>query len=199
MDTEAVGAKRKAGLRAHLRVAGQLQGGATVKLFRSPPAWQSTIAAWKPVSRAGGPGAVAAAAYRCAVRLENQRDGLVHDYIRKTGIVHAEIVLPDQAEAAWALDRSVLWNAAEAAEKRKDARVARGVRDRTATRALAPAAPGRDAREFARDLAQRTGAAVDFAIHLPHAQGDQRNHHAHVLLTTRRVGPEGLGEDGPGA
>jgi Ti-type conjugative transfer relaxase TraA len=147
----------------------------------------------KPVSRAGGRSAVAAAAYRCAVRLENQRDGLVHDYIRKTGIVHAEIVLPDGAEAAWALDRSVLWNAAEAAEKRKDARVAREF-EIALPHELSPRQRLAATREFARDLAQRTGAAVDFAIHLPHAQGDQRNHHAHVLLTTRRVGPEGLGE-----
>lgn len=147
----------------------------------------------KPVSRAGGRSAVAAAAYRAGDRLENQRDGLVHDYTRKTGVVQAEIVLPAGVDAAWALDRSALWNAAEAAEKRKDARVAREF-EIALPHELSPEQRLAATRDFARDLAERTGAAVDFAIHAPHAAGDQRNHHAHVLVTTRRVGPEGLGE-----
>ncbi|MBZ4138292.1 MobA/MobL family protein, partial [Escherichia fergusonii] len=79
----------------------------------------------KPISRGSGRSAVAAAAYRCAERLTNERDGLVHDFTRKQGVEHSEIVLPDGVGADWALDRSALWNAAEFAEKRKDARVAR--------------------------------------------------------------------------
>ena len=81
----------------------------------------------KPLTRASGRSAVAAAAYRAAERLENERDGLVHDYTKRSGVEHAEIVLPAGAEAEWARDRSALWNAAEAAEKRKDARVAREI------------------------------------------------------------------------
>ncbi|WP_082531723.1 Ti-type conjugative transfer relaxase TraA [Methylobacterium sp. Leaf469] len=147
----------------------------------------------KPIGRAGGRSAVAAAAYRAGDRLENQRDGVVHDYTAKAGVVQAEIVLPAGVEAAWALDRSALWNAAEAAEKRKDARVAREF-EIALPHELSPEQHLAATREFAHDLARRTGAAVDFAIHAPHAAGDQRNHHAHVLVTTRRVGPEGLSE-----
>src|SRR3546814_12052302 len=66
---------------------------------------------------------VAAIAYRAGVCLENERDGLVHDYTRRGGVEDAFIVVPEGAE--WAQDRSALWNAAEAAEKRKDAKVAR--------------------------------------------------------------------------
>src|SRR3546814_8318072 len=70
----------------------------------------------KSVSRSTGRSAVAAVAYRAGVALENERDGLVHDYTRRSGVEDAFIVVPEGAE--WAQDRSALWNAAEAAEKR---------------------------------------------------------------------------------
>ena len=77
----------------------------------------------KTVSRATGRSAPAAAAYRTASRIENERDGVTHDYTRRSGVETSFIVAP--ASAAWAQDRSALWNAVEAAEKRKDAKVAR--------------------------------------------------------------------------
>lgn len=147
----------------------------------------------KPVSRGGGRSAVAAIAYRTASRIMNEREGLVHDFTRKTGVVHCEIVLPEGSDAKWALDRSVLWNAVEFAEKRKDARLAREFEialphELNADQRLALV------RAFARDLADRHGAAVDFAIHAPGGESDIRNIHAHVMMTTRTVGPNGLGE-----
>ncbi len=147
----------------------------------------------KPVSRAGGRSAVASAAYRAGERLTNERDGITHDFTRKQGVEHAEIVLPEGADAEWAKDRSALWNAAEAAENRKDARVAREFEialphEMTAEQRLELT------REFAQDLANRYGGAVDFAIHQPHDASDVRNHHAHLLMTTRQVTEEGLGE-----
>lgn len=147
----------------------------------------------KPVARSGGRSAVAAVAYRTASRLLNERDGLVHDFTRKSGVVHTEIVLPDGVEADWARDRSSLWNAVEFAEKRKDARVAR---EFEIALPHEPSAAERLSltRDFARDLANRYGAAVDFAIHQPGSDGDVRNIHAHVLMTTRTVEPNGLGE-----
>ncbi len=147
----------------------------------------------KPVSRSSGRSAVASAAYRCAVLLVNQRDGLVHDFTRKEGVEHSEIVLPDGLSADWALDRSALWNAAEFAEKRKDARVAREF-EIALPHELSPEGRLKAARAFAQDLANRYGAAVDFAIHSPSEHGDIRNCHAHVLMTTRQVGKAGLGE-----
>ncbi|MGV1927925.1 Ti-type conjugative transfer relaxase TraA [Agrobacterium tumefaciens] len=147
----------------------------------------------KPVSRSSGRSAVASAAYRCAVLLVNQRDGLVHDFTRKEGVEHIEIVLPEGVSAGWALDRSTLWNAAEFAEKRKDARVAREF-EIALPHELSPEGRLKAARAFAQDLANRYGAAVDFAIHSPSEHGDIRNYHAHVLMTTRQVGKAGLGE-----
>ncbi|TWC78610.1 Ti-type conjugative transfer relaxase TraA [Rhizobium sp. SJZ105] len=147
----------------------------------------------KPVSRSSGRSAVASAAYRCAVLLVNHRDGLVHDFTRKEGVEHSEIVLPQGVPADWALDRSTLWNAAEFAEKRKDARVAREF-EIALPHELSPEGRLKAARAFAQDLANRYGAAVDFAIHSPSEHGDIRNYHAHVLMTTREVGKAGLGE-----
>ena len=150
-------------------------------------------ASMKPVSRASGRSAVASAAYRAGERLTNERDGITHDFTRKEGVEHAEIVLPEGVTAEWAKDRQALWNAAEAAENRKDARVAREIEialphELTAEQRLELT------REFAQDLANRYGGAVDFAIHQPHDASDVRNHHAHLLMTTRQVGEEGLGE-----
>ena len=147
----------------------------------------------KPISRSGGRSAVAAAAYRASQKLTNERDGLTHDFTRKGGLDHAEIVIPKDSKADWAKDRSTLWNMAEAAEKRKDARVAREIEvalphELTAEQRLELT------REFAHDLADRYGVAVDFAIHSPHGDTDVRNHHAHIMLTTRKVGSGGLGE-----
>jgi len=136
---------------------------------------------------------VASAAYRCAVLLTNHRDGLVHDFTRKEGVEHKEIVLPDGLSADWALDRSALWNAAEFAEKRRDARVAREF-EIALPHELSPEGRLKAARAFAQDLANRYGAAVDFAIHSPSEHGDIRNYHAHVLMTTRQLGKTRLGE-----
>jgi hypothetical protein len=144
----------------------------------------------KSVSRSTGRSAVAAAAYRSGARIENERDGLVHDYRGRGGVEAAFIVTPEGAE--WAQDRSALWNAVEAAEKRKDAKTAREYE--LALPAELDAGQRRELVEaFARDLVQRYGVAVDAAIHEPHDYGDDRNHHAHVLTTTRAVGPDRLG------
>lgn len=103
----------------------------------------------------------------------------------------AEIVLPDGASHDLA-DRSRLWNSAELAEKRKDACVGREYE--VALPAELSADQRRElVRAFARALADAHGIAVDAAIHLPDTEGDQRNHHAHVLTTTRVAGPTGLG------
>lgn len=78
----------------------------------------------KPVARGKGRSAVAAIAYRSAEKLTNERDGITHDFRAKQGAEHTEIVRPEDVDADWARDRSALWNAAEKAEVRKDARVA---------------------------------------------------------------------------
>ncbi|MGO7767874.1 Ti-type conjugative transfer relaxase TraA [Rhizobium ruizarguesonis] len=147
----------------------------------------------KPIARSGGRSAVASAAYRAAVRLTNERDGLTHDFSNRQGVEHAEIVLPAGVRADWARKRSALWNAAERAEKRSDARLAREFEialphELSAEQRLALT------RAFALHLANRYGAAVDFAIHRPGGGGDIRNSHAHLMMTTRQLTKTGLGD-----
>lgn len=146
----------------------------------------------KTVGRSAGRSATAAAAYRAGVEIVDERTGLVHDYTRKQGIEHREIVAPADAPD-WVRDRSALWNAAEQAETRKNSTVAREYEI-----ALPSELSVDERRELtlglAREISERHGVAVDVAIHAPGRQGDQRNHHAHLLTTTRRIGAEGLGE-----
>ncbi|WP_280564981.1 MULTISPECIES: MobQ family relaxase [unclassified Chromohalobacter] len=144
----------------------------------------------KPMNRKGGRSAVAAAAYRSGGELADERTGVVHDYTRKRGVEHDEIVTRDGVPGP---ERESLWNQAEAAEKRKDARVAREYvvalpHELDADQRLALA------RELAGELSERYGVAVDLAVHAPDRDGDERNHHAHLLATTRAYGHDGLGD-----
>lgn len=144
----------------------------------------------KTISRSAGRSATAAIAYRSGEKVMDERTGLVHDYTRRRGVEHTEIFLPENAPA-WASQREQLWNAAELAEKRKNSTVAREFE------VALPAELNREqrlelVREFARDLVQRHGMAVDVAIHEPGKEGDHRNHHAHILCSTRRLTPEGF-------
>ena len=146
----------------------------------------------KPISRSSGRSAVAAAAYRTQSRLVDEHQGLTHDYERRSGVEHAEIVLPEGADREhWTRQR--LWNAAELAEVRKDARTAREW-ELALPEELTSAARQALAVGFARELASRYGCAVDVAVHAPGKEGDRRNHHAHLLATTRVVLGQGMGD-----
>ena len=75
----------------------------------------------KTVNRSSGRTAVASSAYRAGEKLEDERTGLTHDFTRKDGVTHAEIISNLDIE----IDRGELWNLAEKTENRKDARTAR--------------------------------------------------------------------------
>jgi hypothetical protein len=125
------------------------------------------------------------------VEITDERTGEIHNYRRKRGVESADIVLPDGAPE-WATDRVALWNAAEQAEKRKDACVAREF-EVALPAELSPAERRRLVLDFAKEMANQEGCAVDVAIHAPGKEGDDRNHHAHILRTTRKVEVDGLG------
>ena len=146
----------------------------------------------KTISRSAGRSATAAAAYRAGVKISDERTGEMHDYTRKGGVESAELVLPAGAPE-WAADRGLLWNAAEQAETRKNSTVAREF-EIALPEELTAAGRQRLALDVAREIVERHGCAADVAIHAPGADGDHRNHHAHILLTTRRLGPEGFTE-----
>lgn len=144
------------------------------------------------IRRKVGHSATGSAAYISGTRIVDERTGKAHDYRRRHGVEHAEIVLPIGA-APWLNDRARLWNAAEAAEKRKDA-VVGGKEVLALPFELAPTARLELALRYAQALSARHGCAVDYAVHAPDKSGDVRNYHLHVQITTRKAGPEGLGD-----
>jgi len=148
--------------------------------------------ATKPLSRSTGRSSVAAAAYRAGVILVDARTGMTHDFTRRAGVVETSILAPTDA-GGFASDRQALWNAAEAAEKRKDSRTAREWVLALPSE-LAAERRANLARDFAREMVERYGVAADVAIHAPARDGDERNHHAHILCTTRVIEGDSLGE-----
>jgi ATP-dependent exoDNAse (exonuclease V) alpha subunit len=151
----------------------------------------------KMFGRTGGSSAVSAAAYRAGERIRDERTGRTYDHAERLDVMHKEIVLPsrfDGKEMAWARDRASLWNTAESAETRKNARVAREYLVALPVELSPPRRLGL-VRGFSRELTDRYGFAIDFAIHAPRdfPGSDPRNFHAHLLATTRDVMPDGLG------
>lgn len=139
----------------------------------------------KIVKRSQGRSAVAAAAYRSGTKLVNEWDGMSHDYTRKGGIVHAEILLPSRAPPEFS-DRSTLWNSVELNEKSRDAQLAREIEI-----ALPVELNWQEqlnlVRAYVKENFVSAGMCADFALH---DKGDG-NPHAHILLTMRPLTEEG--------
>ena len=137
------------------------------------------------VKRSEGRSVVAAAAYRAAERLVDQRQGRVWNYTRKERVLHTEILLPDIGGPlpGFTKSRSDLWNAVEATEKRKDSQVAREIRFALPME-LNPDDRLALARSFVLQQFVDRGMIADLAIH-DTADG---NPHAHVMLATRADG-----------
>ncbi|WP_114291587.1 MobQ family relaxase [Pseudosulfitobacter sp. DSM 107133] len=142
------------------------------------------------ISRSQGRSATAAIAYRVAERIEDRRTGLTFDYAARGGVDHTEILAPDHAPD-WVRDRSELWNRVEESETRKNSQVAREVRVALPAE-LTHAQRVELVRDFAQEQFVDRGMIADIALHAPGRDGDDRNHHAHILLTTREIGPEGF-------
>jgi len=143
------------------------------------------------IGRAQGRSAVAAAAYRAAERLHDERLDRDHDFRAKSAVVHSEILLPEGAPERFA-DRATLWNEVEATEKRKDAQLSREVefsipREMTQAQGIALA------QDFARAEFVERGMIADLNVHWDIGADGQPKPHAHVMLTMRAVNEQGFG------
>lgn len=139
----------------------------------------------KVISRGIGRSAAAASAYMSCSRIYNDYDGIQHDYTKKQGLVYEQILLPPQALPEWK-NRSVLWNAVEAAEKSKDSRLARELvvalpieLDKEAWVSLLT--------EYVENNFVNDGMCADFCIH----DTDGHNPHSHIMLTVRPLAENG--------
>ena len=139
----------------------------------------------KIVSRGKGKSAVAAAAYRSGEKLTNEWDGLTHDYTKKGGVVHSEILLPAHAPSAFS-DRSTLWNSVELSEKSNNAQLAREVEIALPVE-LSREEQTRLVREYCSSQFVSKGMIADFNLH----DTGSGNPHAHILLTMRPLDEKG--------
>ena len=129
--------------------------------------------------------AVGASAYRSGEVLKNEYDGITHDFTRKRGIVHTEILLPPHAPPDFA-DRSTLWNSVEKIEKSKNSQLAREIE------VALPIELDREQQiQLVRDYVQKNfvsvGMCADIAIH----DKETGNPHAHIMLTMRPLEQSG--------
>jgi len=150
------------------------------------------------LSRANGDSAVNKASYIAAEKLYDERLGVTFNYSNKAGVVHTEIMAPEDAPE-WMFHREFLWNGAEKIESRKDGEYRLKANP---ARELIIALPHELTdeqrvelcREMARNLIERYGVVVDFAIHEPDDGSDKRNYHTHMMFSTRAVTKDGFGE-----
>src|SRR5450755_2399304 len=146
----------------------------------------------KVIGRKSGSSAVASAAYRSGSRLRDERLDRGHDFSAKRGVVHSEVLLPENAPAVWK-DRERLWNDVEAFEVRKDAQLAREVEF-----AIPREMTERDGIELARDFVRGEfvdrGMIADLNVHWDVAEDGMPKPHAHVMLTMRTVDENGFGQ-----
>lgn len=145
----------------------------------------------KTFSRSNGQSATAAVAYRAGAKIHCDRERRGHDYSKKRDVIHSEIFLPPNAPS-WATDRQQLWNEVERAEKRKNSTVAREF-EVALPNELNEQQRIALVQDFAKQIVARHGCAVD--AHLHDDKGSYKskeNQHAHIMLTTRRLEPEGF-------
>lgn len=145
----------------------------------------------KAFSRGKNHSAVAAAAYRAGVDLVDTSARVIHRYSRRKGVVSHHMVVPAGAPD-WCSDPAVFWDANQAWESRKNARVAREV-ETSLPSELDPSQRERLAIALGQALVDRYRVVVLVAIHGPGKHSDERNHHVHLLMSARQIGPDGFG------
>jgi len=133
----------------------------------------------KIISRGKGKSAVASAAYRAGEKIKNEYDGQTHNYTKKKGIEHTEIMLPEHAPPEYT-DRSVLWNEVEKIEKAKNSQLAREIE------IALPVELSKEqnlilVREYVKKNFVDNGMCADICIH----DTGKGNPHAHIMLTMR--------------
>ena len=142
----------------------------------------------KIIGRSSGRSSVASSAYRSGEKLYNERDGLIHDYTSKTGIVHSEILIPINTPS-WANDRQRLWNEVEKSERRKDSQLAREI-EVAFPNELSFESRIELVREYVKENFVDNGMIADIAIH----DKLDGNPHSHIMLTTRYIDLDGFGK-----
>ena len=148
------------------------------------------------VSRGSGQSAIAKAAYNAREPLRDERTAQLKDYSRLGGVLFSGIFAPRDAPA-WTRDRAQLWNAVErredASTRPNQAQLARNI-ELALPHELTDQQRQQLVTDFVREQFSRKGMIADVAIHAPGGKGDDRNYHAHILVTMREIEPDGFGK-----
>ena len=110
---------------------------------------------------------------------------MIHDYTRKRGIVHSEILLPPNAPPDFQ-DRGTLWNSVEQIEKACNSQLARELEVALPIE-LSREEQVRLVRAYCSSQFVSRGMCADFNIH----DTGNGNPHAHILLTMRPMDAQG--------
>lgn len=137
-------------------------------------------------TRSKGQSAIAAAAYRSGTKIFEEETGLTSDYTKKKNVIFSEISLCENAPREYQ-DRERLWNAVHQAEKSKDGQLWREIE------VALPIEFSREqqievVRKFVAQLTAK-GMCADWSLHDP--DEENKNPHAHIMLTTRSILPDG--------
>ena len=143
------------------------------------------------ISRSQGRSSVAAAAYRSAEKIKDEKTNITHDFTKKNDVLESEILLPNDAPS-FLSDRKKLWNAVEQTEKRKDAQVAREI-NIALPKELTHEQNWQLAKDFVKKEFVDKGMIADVNFHSGHKGGEEQPH-VHVMLTLREVTKEGFGQ-----
>lgn len=146
----------------------------------------------KSFSRGKGESSVAAAAYRAGIDLVDSRTQKLHRYSKRKGVLSYHMLAP-AGSPDWCNDAAVFWDMNENKESRANARLAREL-EATLPHELTKEQREKLGLELGQMLVDRYQAAVLVALHAPSSQGDQRNFHVHLLMSARKITPEGFGE-----
>ena len=143
------------------------------------------------IARSDGRSATAAAAYRAGCVIVDPRTGEIHDYTRKGGVLDAgepgtEVILPSGGTAG----RAAFWGSIELHHRRKDAVTARELRVALPAE-LPPHAQISLSKKISVALSEEYGVAVDVCVHAASLDGDDRNTHAHILMSACTVSADG--------
>lgn len=139
--------------------------------------------------RSSGGSSVASASYREGKKMDEERTGLTHDYTRKSDVIESMTLIPEVAPKSFK-DSSVLWNAVETSEKRKDSQLYREVEV-----SLPRELPHSENKTLVIDYVQRNFVDKGMCATVAwHGSRDKENPHAHIMLTTRSVDEDGFGQ-----
>lgn len=145
---------------------------------------------------------VASSAYRAGVKLTDEATDKTYDFSKKSGVLRSNVLIKNKQGEITNIDRSTLWNTAEQSEKRIDGRTAKEIiiaiphelmtlpnGEKITKKNVKETQGNKAVFAFIKQLMNEYGVAADYAIHAPNklknSDQDNKNYHAHIMITTR--------------